>query len=218
MWWSLACCWEPAPACQSCHLINCTYPELKEDSRDSEAGIWAKSLLILPQLTPAKKNMHAPFQTGCACFPGCILTPWMFTLTVGFLRRLFSLLLFFLSNRSSAGFESPNTPCYGHLLFHDIHVLTLTGSFGSVSVKFPLFYCNPKLSPTTWNLLSALLFGLTWKLKHRFISIPLSGNHSLTLSRRDPGFINSPGISRGIYMAIFPGRNYQSGDCNHGMS
>lgn len=56
-----------------------------------------------------------------------------------------------------------------------------------------------------------------WKVKH--IAAPLNRGHGLTLSRRETGFINSPGIVRGIYIAIFTRHNYcQSGVCNQGMS
>lgn len=53
---------------ESCYSVNGTYPEVKEDPRDSGAGIWAKSLLVCLNSPRLRKICKCSFRPGVHIF------------------------------------------------------------------------------------------------------------------------------------------------------
>lgn len=100
------------------------------------------------QLTPDKENIHG----SCAHFHCCVLTPWMFTLTVGFLQSLFSLTPSVLCGGTTAHYSLRSMTPYvtGFLLFLDILI-----TVPAVVLARPLWSFH---SWTTWY--SSSLVGL----------------------------------------------------------
>lgn len=134
----------------------------------------------------------------------------MFTLTAG------ACFLFSLWNNN---FQSLLTPDVTGLTFSMKSTLLFPLSFMfllSFYTVFPPYYNSElwyfSVQPFShWPGLSLTMH--EWKLKYKLITAPQNRGRPLTLSHREPGIINSPGIVRGICMAIFTRHNYyQSGE------
>lgn len=104
-------------------LINCTYLEVKEDPRDSRAGIWAKSLLMHLNPPQLRKICMCGVRLGVHIF---MVTHWhlecLHWQLVSFRACFYSLQLFSLCNVSSVHFSSPDTRLYESVLFHETYI------------------------------------------------------------------------------------------------
>lgn len=176
-----------------------------------QAQRWNLRLVVahVPQLTTVKKNMHVQPKAGRACFLGCLLTPWMFTLSFSFFLSLFSLPPFLLLGSCVSCF-----PWIRH--YCSCQFFKKPTFWNSPTLLSPVF---PSCTHTWTDPLNGFIAHLPeWKLQQQVLTVIHRGL-GLTLSHRAPVIINSSCIVRGICMAIFTSHNYcQSGDCNQGLN